>query len=129
MFKCVGCEGTVESLNGQCFCGKTTTDHKGRVKGENFMEIAGQKIIERSKVRTCPHCGWTGLVIPRIDLGCPDHGIWYKSSGKNYTTEIEGKDDDREPEGRNEVHGGGPRDGKKRKYSKERQRLPRFGTR
>lgn len=80
MYQCLGCGGNVENTAGQCFCGKTTTDHKGRVSGENYVKINGQVFTEKSKVRTCPHCGWTGLVVPRINHGCPDHGIWYKNS-------------------------------------------------
>jgi len=78
MYRCVGCEGVLEDVNGRCECGKTFTNHKGKIDGENFVKIPGQTVCGRTKVRTCPLCGWTGLVIPRIGTGCPIHGIWYK---------------------------------------------------
>lgn len=99
MYRCFGCGGDVENINGQCLCGKTTTDHKGRVMGEKFTKIPGQPIYGRTKVRTCPKCGWEGLVIPRLGVGCPDHGVWYKDVKEKYTSTIkeEEETDDTKP--------------------------------
>jgi len=123
MYQCVGCGGDVENVNGQCFCGKTVTNHKGKVEGENYVttdsKTSGQKIIERSKVRTCPHCGWTGLVVPRINLGCPEHGMWYKSPVV-ITLDNEEDNDVRNSEGRDASGGSRADSRKKRRNHKDR---------
>lgn len=124
MYQCVGCGGDVENINGQCFCGKTSTNHKGKVEGENYVanesKTSGQKIVEKSKVRTCPHCGWTGLVVPRINHGCPEHGIWYKSQGVKNITQNEEENDDRDSERRDASDSNRDNPRKKRRNHKDR---------
>jgi hypothetical protein len=76
MYQCIGCETSVDD-SGQCFCGKTCVDHKGRVFGENFVEVHGAaRSHPKSSLATCPFCGWRGVLAPRIGLGCPRHGSW-----------------------------------------------------
>ena len=100
MYRCVGCEGVAE-LGGQCLCGKTEVDHKGRVSGENFVKVDVAHFTGGSGVRTCPHCGWRGFVSERISLGCPSHGIWYKSPDDLNIWETD-CDTDQRPQRRND---------------------------
>lgn len=131
MYLCRGCEGYLENIDDQCLCGKTTTDHKGRVKGEDFMKMPGQSLTERSKIRACPHCGWEGLVVPRIGLGCPEHGIWYKDSEtKTVTVTIEEKDNtdgDQGPEGGDDPKLERARRREENRRRKERETVRRSG--
>lgn len=101
MYQCAGCEGIVENTEGQCFCGKTITDRKGNVVGENFSEVtdrwvSGKYAGEKSSRKTCPHCGWEGMVVPRFGIGCPEHGLWYKNTEEKHTV-LEEKEDGDEP--------------------------------
>ena len=90
MYQCVGCEGIVENINSQCLCGKTMTNRKGKVEGENFSKIpvegfSEEKVFRKARLLACPHCDWQGMVVERFNIGCPDHGIWYKEPEEKHT--------------------------------------------
>lgn len=74
MYQCLICLDSVQE-EGFCLCGRLHLDHKLRPTGEAFIKI--QKSNEKSRLDTCPHCGWRGMVVPKLGLGCPDHGIWW----------------------------------------------------
>lgn len=95
MFLCLICDEILE-VRGYCLCGRLNIDHKDRVQGEYFERMksetkkpemkAGE--FEKSRVDECPHCQWKGLVVPRIGLGCPNHGIWwYKPASQKTSVE------------------------------------------
>jgi len=125
MYRCNSCEENVVNINGQCFCGKTTTDHKGRVTGENFSKIQEEGFSERPKLMTCPHCGWKGMVIPRFNIGCPEHKLWYKNVEEKHI--IAGEDDESKPADNGYDPGGSPRADRREegRHRKERQILRR----
>ena len=127
MYVCVGCNDSLENIDAQCFCGKTTMDHKGRIKGENFLEIARHNIIERSKIRKCPHCDWEGLVIPKLNMGCPNHGIWYKKPEEKHISahQEEEPSGDTGPEGRDECEHARARRREEKRRRKERETVCR----
>ena len=84
MIQCNACDEIVQNINGQCFCGKTSTDHKGRASGENYSKTDVERFPEKPKLSTCPHCGWKGMVVPKYNIGCPEHGLWYKNTEEEH---------------------------------------------
>jgi hypothetical protein len=32
----------------------------------------------KTHVNQCPHCHWKGLIIPKLAIGCPEHGVWWQ---------------------------------------------------
>lgn len=136
MYLCISCGGSVENIDSQCFCGKTSTDLKGKIDGENYVKIDRQDDHEKTKVRTCPHCGWRGLVIPRIERGCPEHGLWYKNTEENQPiiekeeTKDADTDLDQGPLLRGKVNGSPrPRFRRKGKLNQKRKIVPRYNNR
>jgi len=34
-------------------------------------------MYEKTTLATCPICSWNGLIVPKLNLGCPEHGMWW----------------------------------------------------
>jgi len=97
MYQCLICMDVLEG-EGYCNCGRTYVDKKHRAKGELFIFLGDRDMNGMSRVDRCPHCGWRGLVVPRMGIGCPEHGMWwYKKEDKNIPSE-EDQDETKQPE-------------------------------
>lgn len=77
MYQCLLCWDVVHKT-GFCFCGRLFVNRKNKATGEDFLLIESLKMSdEKTRVANCPHCGWNGLVVPKLNIGCPEHGVWW----------------------------------------------------
>ena len=69
----------MELANTYCTCGRLHLDWKRRVSGEAFVKLGSVQTMKNTSTRIekCPHCDWKGLIVPKLRMGCPEHGEWW----------------------------------------------------